>query len=75
MSPTRLKCMHPNQNVFFHFKNTRQENLLTNVVVAIPSFHCYGHKVSCQVYKKRFNLTPLNFLCFQVFKVFCVYRI
>lgn len=32
-----------------HLKNTRQENLLTNVVVAIPSFHCYGHKVSCQV--------------------------
>jgi hypothetical protein len=26
-----------------------QENLLEGVDLAIPIFHCYGHKASCQV--------------------------
>ncbi|XP_028412645.1 uncharacterized protein LOC114535544 [Dendronephthya gigantea] len=32
-----------------HLKRTNQEALLENVKVAIPTFHCYGHKVSCQL--------------------------
>ncbi|XP_066020137.1 uncharacterized protein [Pocillopora verrucosa] len=32
-----------------HLRNRHQETLLENVTLAIPAFHCYGHKVSCQV--------------------------
>ncbi|KAJ7375262.1 hypothetical protein OS493_002009 [Desmophyllum pertusum] len=32
-----------------HLKNSSQEELLSDVDLAIPIFHCYGHKASCQV--------------------------
>ncbi|XP_068758161.1 uncharacterized protein [Montipora capricornis] len=32
-----------------HLKNSGQEELLSDVSLAIPIFHCYGHKASCQV--------------------------
>ncbi|XP_044181302.1 uncharacterized protein LOC114971817 [Acropora millepora] len=32
-----------------HLKNSGQEELLSDVGLAIPIFHCYGHKASCQV--------------------------
>ena len=25
-------------------------------MVAIPAFHCYGHKVSCQVHEQSFKV-------------------
>lgn len=31
------------------FQNMKQEEMLQAVTLAIPAFHCYGHKVSCQV--------------------------
>ena len=36
--------------VLFALYNTHQETLLENVILAISAFHCYGHKVSCQVF-------------------------
>lgn len=33
----------------FLSQNTHQEAILDKVSLAIPAFHCYGHKVSCQV--------------------------
>ncbi|XP_068739812.1 uncharacterized protein [Montipora capricornis] len=32
-----------------HLRNTHQGSILDKVALAIPAFHCYGHKVSCQV--------------------------
>ncbi|KAK3731623.1 hypothetical protein QZH41_015887, partial [Actinostola sp. cb2023] len=32
-----------------HLQSTNQANLLDGVGLAIPIFHCYGHKASCQV--------------------------
>ncbi|XP_028414296.1 uncharacterized protein LOC114537451 [Dendronephthya gigantea] len=32
-----------------HLQGSGQQSLLSNTTLAIPIFHCYGHKASCQV--------------------------
>ncbi|XP_033101230.1 uncharacterized protein LOC117104486 isoform X2 [Anneissia japonica] len=45
-----------------HLKNRHQHEMLNNLKMTIPIFHCYGHKASCQVEfsqrrTKQFGLT------------------
>jgi len=38
----------------FLSQNTHQEAILDKVALAIPAFHCYGHKASCQEFRTKY---------------------
>ena len=42
-------CKMCNHLSFFVFKKNAEQNFLENITLAVPAFHCYGHKAACQV--------------------------